>query len=181
MAEGGDRKMVSERRPERRRSLRDVEMWRRAVAKCAPLSTALFGVGPKWLQIRSYFCSTAALEGSQGFSVGTDIGTDGPDAGASMARPRGLPRSSEVRVGCPPLGRAERTFWVRLRPYGWISSFFTAVFCSTQLASSIAVPGVPLDPQEELMVTRETTDLTHFGALDLRSFHRLEPSSIHIQ
>ena len=72
-----------------------------------------------------------------------------------MARPRRLPRSSEVRVGCPPLGRAERTFWVRLRPYGWISSFFTAVFCSTQLASSIAVPGVPLDPQEKLMVTRE--------------------------
>ena len=72
-----------------------------------------------------------------------------------MARPRGLPRSSEVRVGCPPLGRAERTFWVRLRPYGWISSFFIAVFCSTQLASSIAVPGVPLDPQEELMVTRD--------------------------
>ena len=72
-----------------------------------------------------------------------------------MARPRRLPGSSEVRVGCPPLGRAERTFWVRLRPYGWISSFFTAVFCSTQLASSIAVPGVPLDPQEELMVTRD--------------------------
>ena len=72
-----------------------------------------------------------------------------------MARPRGLPRSSEVRVGCPPLGRAERTFWVRLRPYGWISSFFIAVFCSTQLASSIAVPGVPLYPQEELMVTRD--------------------------
>ena len=72
-----------------------------------------------------------------------------------MARPRRLPGSPEVRVGCPPLGRAERTFWVRLRPYGWISSFFTAVFCSTQLASSIAVPGVPLDPQEELMVTRD--------------------------
>ena len=32
---------------------------------------------------------------------------------------------------------------------------FTAVFCFTQLASSIAVPGVPLYPQEELMVTRE--------------------------
>ena len=72
-----------------------------------------------------------------------------------MARPRRLLGSSEVRVECPPLGRAERTFWVRLRPYGWISSFFTAVFCSTQLASSIAVPGVPLDPQEELMVTRD--------------------------
>ena len=71
-----------------------------------------------------------------------------------MARPRRLPGSSEVCVGCPPLGRAERTFWVRLRPYGWISSFFTAVFCSTQLASSIAVPGVPLGPQKELMVTR---------------------------
>ena len=71
-----------------------------------------------------------------------------------MARPRRLPGSSEVRVGCPPLGCAERTFWVHLRPYGWISSFFTAVFCFTQLASSIAVPGVPLDPQEELMVTR---------------------------
>ena len=41
------------------------------------------------------------------------------------------------------------------RPYGWISSFFTAVFCSTQLASSIAVPVVPLDPQEELIVTRD--------------------------
>ena len=54
-----------------------------------------------------------------------------------MARPRRLPGSSEVRVGCPPLGRAERTFWVRLRPYGWISSFFIAVFCFTQLASSI--------------------------------------------
>ena len=53
------------------------------------------------------------------------------------------------------VGRAERTFWVRLRPYGWISSFFTAVFCSTQLASSIAVPVVPLDPQEELIVTRD--------------------------
>ena len=60
-----------------------------------------------------------------------------------MARPRRLPGSSEVRVGCPPLGRAERTFWVRLRPYGWISSFFTAIFCSTQLASSTAVPGMP--------------------------------------
>ena len=72
-----------------------------------------------------------------------------------MARPRRLLGSSEVRVECPPLGRAERTFWVRLRSYGWISSFFTAVFCSTQLASSIAVPGVPLDPQEELMVTRD--------------------------
>ena len=72
-----------------------------------------------------------------------------------MARPRRLPGSSEVRVGCPPLGRAERTFWVRLRPYGWISSFFTAVFCSTQLASFTAVPVVPLDPQEELMVTRD--------------------------
>ena len=56
-----------------------------------------------------------------------------------MARPRRLPGSSEVRVGCPPLGRAERTFWVRLRPYGWISSFFTAVFCSIQLTSSSGV------------------------------------------
>ena len=72
-----------------------------------------------------------------------------------MARPRRLPGSSEVRVGCPPLGRAERTFWVRLRPYGRISSFFTAVFCSIQLASSIAVPGVTLGPQKELMVTRD--------------------------
>ena len=72
-----------------------------------------------------------------------------------MARPRRLLGSSGVRVECPPLGRAERTFWVRLRPYGWISSFFTAVFCSTQLASSIAVPVVPLDPQEELIVTRD--------------------------
>ena len=133
----------------------ETSKWRRAVAKCAPLSTALFGVGPKWRQIRSDFGSTAAVEGFQGCSVGTDIGADGPEAGASMARPRRLPGSSEVRVGCPPLGRAERTFWVRLRPYGWISSFFTAVFCSTQLASSTAVPGVPLDPQEELMVTRD--------------------------
>ena len=30
-----------------------------------------------------------------------------------MARPRRLPGSSEVRVGCPPLGRAEaRTFFL---------------------------------------------------------------------
>ena len=32
---------------------------------------------------------------------------------------------------------------------------FAAVFCSTQLVSSIAVPVVPLDPQEELIVTRD--------------------------
>ena len=81
-----------------------------------------------------------------------------------MARPRRLPRSSEVRVGCPPLGRAERTFWVRLRPYGWISSFFIAVFCFTQLASSIAVPGVPLDPQEKLMVTRDHRSVPFWDA-----------------
>ena len=133
----------------------ETSKWRRAVAKCAPLSTALFGVFQKWLQIRPYFGSTAAFEGYQGFSVGTDISADGHDARASMARPRRLLGSSGVRVECPPLGRAERTFWVRLRPYGWISSFFTAVFCSTQLASSIAVPVVPLDPQEELIVTRD--------------------------
>ena len=92
-----------------------------------------------------------------------------------MARPRGLPRSSEVRVGCPPLGCAERTFWVRLRPYGWISSFFTAVFCFTQLASSIAVPGVPLHPQEKLIVTRDHLSvsfwdpISHFSPCGARS------------
>ena len=57
-----------------------------------------------------------------------------------MARPRRLPGSSEVRVGCPPLGRAERRAHILgtfKAAYGWISSFFTAAFCSTQLASSI--------------------------------------------
>ena len=90
-----------------------------------------------------------------------------------MARPRRLPGSSEVCVGCPPLGRAERTFWVRLRPYGWISSFFTAVFCSTQLASSIAVPGVPLDPQEELMVTRDHRSVPFWDLLSQAEGSRL--------
>ena len=90
-----------------------------------------------------------------------------------MARPRRLLGSSEVRVGCPPLGRAERTFWVRLRPYGWISSFFIAFFGFTQLASSIAVPGVPLDPQEELMVTRDHRSVPFWDPLSQPAFWRI--------
>ena len=86
----------------------ETSKWRRAVAKCAPLSTALFGVFQKWLQIRPYFGSTAAFEGSQGCSVGTDISADGHDARSSMARPRRLLGSSEVRVECPPLWGACR-------------------------------------------------------------------------
>ena len=100
--------MITERRPERPVDRSETSKWRRAVAKCAPLSTALFGVGSKWLQIRSDFGSTAAFEGSQGCSVGTDISTDSHDARASMARPRRLLGSSEVRVKCPPLAGACR-------------------------------------------------------------------------
>ena len=96
-----------------------------------------------------------------------------------MARPRRLPRSSEVRVGCPPLGCAERTFWVRLRPYGWISSFFIAVFCSTQLASSVAVSGLPWDPQEELMVTREHRSVPFWDPISHPAHGFPKTSTIH--
>ena len=121
MAEGGDRKMMSERRPERRRSLRDVEMATSGGQVRTSLDRTFWG-GSQMAPNSVIFLLHGRCGGFQGCSVGTDIGADGPEAGASMARPRRLPGSSEVRVGCPPLGRAERTFWVRLRPYrGWIS------------------------------------------------------------
>ena len=37
----------------------------------------------------------------------------------------------------------------------WISTFLTTVFCGSQLASSSAVPVVPLDAREDLMARRK--------------------------
>ena len=68
----------------------------------------------------------------------------------SAAPARGVPQSVLETLETPPIWTLSNAYLIL---YLWITSFPTAVFCSTQLTSSSAVLGVLWDARGELVMS----------------------------